>query len=105
MTKLGVGAVLRRALATWVLLGATAAFGQTASHLNALGVERYEAEDFGMAREHFEAALRLEPGNAIIRRNYTNALQAMGGGIVVGGRRNGSGHRRGKRHRLDFHGK
>jgi lipoprotein NlpI len=69
----------RRAVfaATAAVLCSTAAWAQSANELNSLGVSRYEESDWRTALDHFGAALRLDPENSTIRRNYTNACQAL----------------------------
>lgn len=72
----GVWGVWFAAFAATLLVFSPAAGAQDAAHSNALGVERYERQDWSGAETHFEIALRVEPENATVRRNLTNALQA-----------------------------
>ena len=85
MVKGGELGSFRRILSAALIMAAASAFGQSASQLNALGVERYEAEEWNEALQHFQAALVLEPNNDTIKKNYTNALQALAGSLAEAG--------------------
>jgi len=84
--KLGgvVGAGLATIAGT-LLLFSPPACAQDASRMNALGVERYEKKDWPAAETHFDAALRLDPENDTVRRNFTNALQAHAADLAKAG--------------------
>ncbi len=73
------------AFAGAVVLCSLPAGAQEATRMNALGVERYEQQDWTAAETHFDAALRLEPGNDTVRRNLTNALQAHAAELAKAG--------------------
>ncbi len=81
----GVARGIARGIAAGAILLSAAAHAQTASQLNARGVESYEATDWSAAVGNFESALRLEPGNATIVRNYTNACQAWASSLAQDG--------------------
>ncbi|MDP7640254.1 MAG: tetratricopeptide repeat protein [Candidatus Hydrogenedentes bacterium] len=53
-------------------------FAQPASEYNALGFEAYEAGNWAEAIESFSRALDSAPENKTIRRNLSNAYQALG---------------------------
>ena len=74
-----------RRLAALVWIAAAPAFAQSAGQLNAMGVERYEAEAWDEALEHFRAALVQDPENVTIKKNYTNACQALAGALAESG--------------------
>lgn len=55
---------------------------QSAAELNGTGVEHYNAREWNSAVTLFQSALRLEPDNAVIRTNLSNAYQAHAGELV-----------------------
>ena len=66
------------ALLSAVLLCASMGAGQdSASGLNAAGVEHYRAGDWDAAVAAFDGAYGLAPENATVRRNLCNATQAL----------------------------
>jgi hypothetical protein len=69
-----------------VLLAACAvAHAQSASQFNALGVESYEAQKWDAALDHFAAAMQLDPHNETIKKNFTNACQALASALAESG--------------------
>lgn len=67
------------------LVAAGGALAQDAAQMNALGVASYEREEWAMAVSQFDAALRLNPENTIVRRNLTNSLQAHASNLAEKG--------------------
>lgn len=78
-----MSSVLRWAAIVFIV--ASSAFAQSAGDLNALGVRSYEAEAWDEALAHFRAALVLDPDNSTIKKNYTNACQALAGALAETG--------------------
>lgn len=67
------------------LCTAGGAAAQDAAQMNALGVGSYEREEWATAVSQFDAALRLDPENATVRRNLTNSLQAHASDLAENG--------------------
>jgi tetratricopeptide (TPR) repeat protein len=80
----GISGLCLAALTGAVVALCAPARAQDATQLNALGVERYEDHDWAGAATQFDAALRLDPNNATVRRNLTNSLQAQAADLAQG---------------------
>ena len=77
--------ILAILVAGCALLASFDVSAQTASEINASGVELYETEHWAQAIDLFADALNLEPQNATIRSNLSNARSAYASALAESG--------------------